>query len=367
MELTQDFDYRIFDSLIDKNVRFALFRYPAQKEIYLILQHSGDATILDSIALLNEKKGFVIAPFHISADCPVVIISPDITLKGEDSIIKYFANKEFERTASHTDIHSQTSANSLDQYKTKYEVFLSALQEGQFQKLVLSRTFDYNKKKSLSSGIMFKKACETYPFNFIFLCNTPETGTWLGISPELLLSEDSGNCKTVALAGTKDIDTKEWDEKNRNEQQIVVDYMKEQLTKSGHTYTLTEPFTAQSGNIHHLKTEFTFKLDGKDKIGNLLDLLHPSPAVCGFPKEEAFDFIIKNEGYDRSYYSGFIGTLDIEGKSDLYVNLRCMQIGDNILRMYAGGGLLPSSNLNSEWEETENKLQTILKVVDDNS
>ena len=94
-------------------------------------------------------------------------------------------------------------------------------------------------------------------------------------------------------------------------------------------------------------------------MGDLLKLLHPTPAVCGLPKEEAYRFILDNEGYDRSYYSGFIGWLRPEGRTDLYVNLRCMNVKEDSLTLYAGGGLLASSELDDEFQETEKKMQTM--------
>ena len=182
------------------------------------------------------------------------------------------------------------------------------------------------------------------------------------------MSGKNGNWKTDALAGTKKIskdDAVIWDDKNRLEQQIVVEYMQQQLIKAGIKSTYSEPKTIRSGNLAHLKSEFSFHIDDSSKIGSLLNLLHPSPAVCGFPKKEAFDFITKNEGYDRKYYSGFLGYLDVDNKTDLFVNLRCMQIFKQNLRLFAGGGILPSSELISEWKETEYKLQTILSIINE--
>jgi isochorismate synthase len=72
----------------------------------------------------------------------------------------------------------------------------------------------------------------------------------------------------------------------------------------------------------------------------VISVLHPTPAVCGLPKQEAKDFILENEGYDRKYYTGFLGELNKEAfnketlKSDLYVNLRCMKIKDNQAHLY---------------------------------
>ena len=112
-----------------------------------------------------------------------------------------------------------------------------------------------------------------------------------------------------------------------------------------------------------MKSDFFFSLPNPEKLGDVLQLLHPTPAVCGLPKEEAYHFIIENEGYDRSYYSGFIGWLDPKGKTDLYVNLRCMNILPQTFTLYAGGGLLAASQLEEEWQETEDKLDTMRRIV----
>ena len=123
------------------------------------------------------------------------------------------------------------------------------------------------------------------------------------------------------------------------------------------------PYSARAGALCHLKSDFRFTLRENNKLGDLLNLLHPTPAVCGLPKADAYRFILDHEGYNRRYYSGFIGWLDPEGRTDLYVNLRCMHIEDKILTLYAGGGLLSSSELNDEWQETEDKLQTMKALI----
>jgi len=364
MEQDRDFDYRIFDSLIEKNICFAIFRLARQKEVNLILQTTQEIQKITSLPLLNKEKGFVIAPFYISGDSPVVLIRPEVCISGEKDIFEYIDNNELiANQVIRKDMISQTSLDTFEKYRDAYRIFHRALTDGTLQKIVLSRTYDIKKQTDFSPGIAFQKACEMHSESFVYLCYTPDTGTWMGISPELLVAEKDKVYKTVALAGTKKVSTMDWDDKNRREQQIVVNYMREQIGKIGDNIIIDGPFTAQAGKIEHLKTKFTFGLKDQYNIGDLLELLHPSPAVCGFPKKEAFDFILKNEPYDRRYYSGFIGPLDIKGISRLYVNLRCAQIGDDVLRLYAGGGMLPSSELKSEWEETENKLQTILSVI----
>ena len=144
---------------------------------------------------------------------------------------------------------------------------------------------------------------------------------------------------------------------------LYTSYIRRQLLSLGIRSTESGPYPAYAGALSHLKTDFHFSLKDNKNLGDLLKVLHPTPAVCGLPKEEAYRFILENEGYDRKYYSGFIGWLDPEGRTDLYVNLRCMHIEDEQLTLYAGGGLLASSELNDEWQETEKKLQTMRRIL----
>ena len=100
---------------------------------------------------------------------------------------------------------------------------------------------------------------------------------------------------------------------------------------------------------------------------SLVDLLHPTPAVCGLPKEAAKQFILENENYNRSYYTGFLGELNmgLQNKNDshLFVNLRCMEIEKNEAYIYVGGGITKESNPEEEWEETVAKSNIMLKVL----
>ncbi|MBF0576391.1 isochorismate synthase [Dysgonomonas sp. GY617] len=370
MEFREHLKYSFFDLLINKNISFVLYRLPGEHDVRLVLQTTDQSETFLSLSDLNNKKGFVIAPFQISKTAPIVLIQPDIVLTGEESIFNYLYKSSFTNNVNKQPavFFEESKATRFDHYQKGYAKFHDILIEESLKKLVLSRTFEIVRDENFSAGLSFERACEKYPDNFIFLCNSAQSGAWLGCSPEVLVSGQNGNWKTDALAGTKKTSKNDeviWDNKNRLEQQIVIEYMQEQLLKAGIESTYSEPKTIRSGNLAHLKSEFTFQIDDSSKIGNLLNLLHPSPAVCGFPKKEAFDFIIENEGYDRKYYSGFLGYLDVDNKTDLFVNLRCMQIFKQNLRLFAGGGILPSSELISEWKETEYKLQTILSIINE--
>lgn len=373
MILNEHLTYNFFDVLIDNQIRFALYRLPGEQQIRLVLQTSDEEQTFANWSDLDNKTGFVIAPFKLSKSTPIIVIRPDVVLDNEERIFEYLLrlSSQYRANSQLAAFFETSQAATFDRYQDRYNRFRDALSDDKLQKLVLSRTYEKERGEGFSAGLTFKKGCDTYPDNFIFLCHTPTSGTWLGCSPEILVSGRNGQWESDALAGTQRVtDTANgvtWDDKNRLEQQIVVDYMQEQLSNAGIKSTFGEPQTVWSGNLAHLKTKFEFQIDDPSQIGNLLSLLHPSPAVCGFPKKEALDFIIDNEGYNRTYYSGFLGYLDTHNQTDLFVNLRCMQILPMNLCLFAGGGILPSSELFSEWKETEYKFQTLLSIITNNS
>lgn len=254
-----------------------------------------------------------------------------------------------------------------DNYIHCFNSFIKPLQEKTLDKLVLSRSLTLDREAGFSPAKAFYKACKQYMRSYVYLCHTPQTGTWLGGTPEIILSGEKGEWHTVALAGTQPLRNGElpthWSDKNKREQQLVSNYIYDQLKSLGIDSVMEGPYSARAGALCHLKSDFRFTLNENKKLGDLLNLLHPTPAVCGLPKADAYRFILDHEGYDRRYYSGFIGWLNPEGRTDLYVNLRCMHIENSLFTLYAGGGLLSSSELSDEWQETEDKLQTMKALI----
>ena len=149
----------------------------------------------------------------------------------------------------------------------------------------------------------------------------------------------------------------------QNEQAFVSEYIRQTVKRFGNKLKEKGPYTARAGQLVHLKTDFHFELKDTAHLGDILQELHPTPAVCGLPKEEAYYFILNNEGYNRAYYTGIIGWLDPQGETTLYVNLRCMNITDKTATFYAGGGILPSSTVETEWEETQQKMNTMRNIL----
>ena len=365
--------HHLIDCLTRSHFSFAIYRLPWTDECHFVMQTTPDTEILNDIADLNGKKGFVIAPFHIAEEHPLVLIRPDITafdweeisqslssLKNTDEILNC-------KQTSSQPVIALNEEERYNRYNNAFNRFMEPLQKKSFQKLVLSRPAFYPLNEDFSPLETFVKACNEYPRMMIYLCHTPTTGTWMGSTPEIMLSGHGENWNTVALAGTMSItdtqESAEWSEKNKEEQALVAEYVRKIIKKHGRKMTEKGPYTARAGQLVHLKTDFHFQLKETGFLGNLLKELHPTPAVCGLPKEEAYAFIPENEGYERRYYSGFIGWINPESATDIYVNLRCMEIRANEAKLYAGGGILASSEVKMEWEETEEKLKTMKNIL----
>ena len=373
MNLPDIHTQKLLDCLTHSHLGFALYRLPWTDECYLVLQTSGDVEQLADIQELNGKKGFVMAPFRISEEHPLVLIRPDVTAYDWSEISEALSSLE----CADALLTCKSRQNELspfvseetdkEQYTRAFGRFITPLQEKRFQKLVLSRSSARHIGDDFSPLGAFVRACNNYPRMMIYLCHTPASGTWLGSTPEILLSGHGKEWHTVALAGTMPMQDEvmptNWDKKNQEEQGYVADYIRRIAKKFGNKMTEKGPYTARAGQLVHLKTDFYFLLKNTDHIGDLLQELHPTPAVCGLPKEEAFRFILNNEGYDRSYYSGFTGWLDTEGHTDIYVNLRCMEIKPGEAILYAGGGILASSEVESEWVETGDKMNTMRSIL----
>lgn len=391
MNLPERHIHQFIDRLTESDISFAITRIPWTDEPILVLQEEGEPEIMEKLGDLNGKKGFLLAPFNPSEEHPIVLIRPDQVVHDWEEIcplLQNFRQKHPELapdvserpplqeiTVAHTPDKANAGhiiiATDTEEDRTAYMEafgrFITPLKEKTFQKLVLCRKAEHILPDGFSPLETFIRACNSYPRMLISLCHTPKTGTWLGSTPEIILSGNETLWHTVALAGTMpmqgEVMPTEWSKKNQEEQALVSEYVRRIVKKFGSKITEKGPYTARAGQLVHLKTDFHFLLKDADHQGDILQELHPTPAVCGLPKQEAYTFIAGNEGIDRSYYSGIIGWIDPQGDTNLYVNLRCMNIHDNRATLYAGGGILASSTPETEWEETRQKMNTMRNIL----
>ncbi len=245
---------------------------------------------------------------------------------------------------------------------------LQAIQQNRFQKVVLSRKECVAAPHSDVFAV-FQRLLQFYPTAFRYLWYHPETGIWIGATPEQLVKKEGQTLSTVALAGTQLGPSRAelvWGEKEVQEQQLVTDYIAAQLQPLTESLTVSAPYTVEAGALVHLKTDIQGELKGD--WTTVVEALHPTPAVCGFPKQEALTFIQDYEGYDRTLYAGYLGEWNKnfstcqEGDSDLYVNLRCMQWEKEVVAIYVGCGINKGSIPAQEFMETVNKSMTVKRA-----
>jgi isochorismate synthase len=361
---------------------FMFWRLPNSDEKNLIVCNTG-AIFQDEISLEDSKPGFAFAPFDpaqqklfFHADLIFRFKGGEITEGPDLNNTKYVANHSSDSSAgSSAKYYSrEKKIAARGGYAGLVEASIRNIEAGVVEKIVPSTFKEVNLPEDFDLLKTFYRHCEKHPNAFVSLVSSPEVGTWLGASPELLVSIDGQDkFKTIALAGTlpyasgMNLKSVAWTQKEIEEQALVSRYIINCFKKIRvREYAEHGPRTVVAGNLVHLRTDY--EVDMKEvtfpQLGSvMLKLLHPTSAVCGMPLEPSLDFLKKNEGYDREFYSGYLGPVNVDGESKLFVNLRCIQIFENTARLYAGAGVTADSDPTKESEEVEMKIQTLNQII----
>lgn len=370
----------LYQALAD-DYSISLWRLPGSIKKSLIISENPEA--IDDVSLEEMPVGFVISPFN-----PVekkIFLKADQVFEFENGTLSHSISTEqveylIDSKSSNKKprFHSKPLHNTKstkEQYVSLVAKAIDQIARGKVEKLVPSRS----KRIPLDNGFdlvkQFSKLCDAYPNAFVSLISSPDIGTWLGASPELLISVDNKMFfRTTAVAGTQrfdpdtDLRAVAWTQKEIEEQALVSRYIincfkKIRLREFGEH----GPKTWKAGNLLHLKTDFEVDMNATNfpQLGSvMLKLLHPTSAICGMPREESIEFILQNEKIDRGLYSGYLGPVNYKSESNLFVNLRCMQWSNTEAELYAGAGVTSDSIPEAEWEETEMKMNTLLKVIE---
>lgn len=338
-----------------QNLPFVIYRKPNAKTIVGVFQEDDHLYFSNSLS----EKGFVFAPFEGSP-----IIFP-------------FEKAEVNYNTVYFEHELDTNFKEFDSSIEKKSVFENLVQRGieeinrgTFSKVVLSRTesvvidhFDLE--------TAFEKMLQHYPTAFCYCWYHPKIGMWMGATPEKLLNAKESKFNSMALAGTQmfqDIEPIVWQNKERVEQEFVTQFILENLKVEATEINVSSPYTTRAGSLLHLRTDIEGTLNSDSNLKKVVDILHPTPAVCGLPKILAKDFILENEGYNREFYTGFLGEINHDFNSndnatDLYVNLRCMKVTDKFAQLFIGCGITKDSNPEAEWNETVNKSITMKRIL----
>ncbi len=340
----------------NQNLPFVIYSKPNTSSVFGLLQQN------DTLYKITDysEKGFVFASFD---EKQLVLI-----LENESEIIS--ADKEITAFEA-TEIDDMNfDAEAKIQYEDLVSKGIEAIKNEEFKKVVLSRSEKVNLSE-FDFVQTFQHLVQLYPATFCYCFFHPKIGLWMGATPEQLLKANGNVFETTALAGTQkaNLETEiRWEQKEKDEQQYVTDFIVKRLREVANSVVVTEPYSLKAGSIWHIKTDISGVLNDNSTLEEVIDTLHPTPAVCGLPKKKAKAFIIENENYDRTFYTGFLGELNSSfagGKtsSDLFVNLRSMQIQDKTAILYMGCGITRESIPEKEWEESVNKSMTMKRVL----
>jgi isochorismate synthase len=153
--------------------------------------------------------------------------------------------------------------------------------------------------------------------------------------------------------------------KDQEEHAVVVEYVVEALRPFCRKLDVpTAPELVSTPAIWHLRTAITGELVDRDVTAlDLAAALHPTPAICGTPTAAARDLVQELEPFDRGYYAGTVGWVDASGDGEWAVAVRCAEITSSTMRLYAGGGIVPASDAQAEFDETVAKLRTLLGAM----
>lgn len=248
-------------------------------------------------------------------------------------------------------------------YQEKLVEVIDFIKENQLSKLVISRRkwVDF-KGSTINLTQTFLNLCETYPNAFVYFF-IKDGKCWMGAFSEILgkFDTETSQFETMSLAGTLPIN-ENWSHKEIEEQKPVTNFIKNILENYSQNVYQSETADHLSGNIKHLRTDFKAEIKA-EKLENLIAELHPTPAVCGIPKEICKNAIEQFENHPRKLYSGYI-KVQFENKIQYFVNLRCAEFFKNAALIYVGGGITAESSPEKEWRETELKADSILKNLD---
>jgi isochorismate synthase len=373
--MTSDVFFDNIQQQFNNQQPFVVYRKPKSEKVKAMFQNN------DTIYSVKDftETGFVFAPFDDTKETVLIPLEHSRVLRIDNVIL----NKSEESHNISANNYTLDKNNHLDLVSKG----ITAISNSGLKKVVLSRT-ETAQLSDANPITIFKRLLNKYKLAFVYCWFHPKVGLWLGATPETLLKVSGNRFTTMALAGTQKYQETldvQWSDKDKDEQQFVSDFILNSLKDLTDNMHLSEIKTIRAGNLLHLCTNVSgiFKKNVSN-LKSILEILHPTPAVCGLPKTLAKQFILDNENYNREFYTGFLGELNLRNEhsprsskrniedraysvtkinSQLFVNLRCMQLTDSEAQIYIGGGITKDSNVDDEWQETINKSLVMKNIL----
>jgi len=253
---------------------------------------------------------------------------------------------------------------------------LDNISRDQFKKVVLARETLVEVEQGVSASQLLKSSYTHNKHSFHFMLAMDSKHSFIGSTPERLYHRVNQTLHSEALAGTtgRSADAKQdekmslWlgsDVKNLVENQYVVDDVIDRLKPySDYVSVDDNVHLIKLRKVQHLKRSITAQLVKGVNGVQLLDALQPTAAVAGFPRRQAIEFITEYEPFPRGWYAGSIGYISHE-EAQFCVAIRSALVTENRIKLYAGAGIVPGSVADSEWQELDRKVSTLLSLISD--
>lgn len=276
---------------------------------------------------------------------------------------------------SNYEMLSREDFPAFEKWKEMLAAAKSSFSQGDYEKIVLARRSDLKFSSKLSAEILLKELKERSPHCFHFLIQPEENIAFIGASPERLYRRSRKTVRCEAIAGTRRRDKIESKDamlslellnssKDLYEHRLVIDSIIDGMTPLSENSIATgdvEIKLLKLARVQHLWGRLKFILKNNVTDEEIINSLHPTAAVGGYPKNAVSD-IYKLEQFDRGWYAAPVGWMG-KDSSEFAVAIRCGLVKGENLYLYSGAGIVKDSQPNEEWEEIENKISNFLKVL----
>ncbi|MCE0556846.1 MULTISPECIES: isochorismate synthase [unclassified Motilimonas] len=268
------------------------------------------------------------------------------------------------------------SSPSGHHYKQGVSDLINLFAHTELAKVVLSRTIDVATDTDIQQQTLLRNLLSINAKGYTFAANISAEQKLMGASPELLVAKKGSHLISNPLAGSRP--RSDSDEQNQHainsllntskdlhEHGLVVEEIERIMSKYCYNlYTPMVPSVIETNTMLHLSTVLEGQVN--DPAINVLKVaaeLHPTPAVCGYPREKAYEAISKLEQFDRGYFTGMVGWCDSRGNGEWVVTIRCAEVQKRQIKVFAGAGIVNGSHPQSELDETGAKMGTILTAA----
>ncbi len=293
--------------------------------------------------------------------------------KFENVLRKFLLNPK-ENSKKELRVLSKSGNEPKDKKKWKNQVkeLLEKIDEGEIEKVVLSRKVELTFTTDVLVEPILKNLIDNYPECTLFIYHKGKS-SFIGASPEVLAKFDEKKMQLEILAGSSLRSTNVNEDlklgqdllinaKDLNEHNIVINYIKSSLEKSVDSIEISQPSIKKLKNIQHIRSLINLDLNSSSSSIGTIWKVHPTPAVCGLPADNALNIIKKLENHQRGLYAGLIGWFDFQNNGELVLAIRSALINGNKLIAYAGCGIIKGSDPDAEFKETDLKLKPFLSI-----